>query len=333
MKRLAIILFGVLTYLTLTGAGGCQGDPGSTFVDPKNTQIAFWGRVGTQNALYLTEKGDNTAFNKIADIPDSTSFVRLSPNRLNVLWIEKNFLFAMKIDGTNKVAFGAGMKTANADWGADSDVILIEPLGIHKISSTRMSDPTNSTILFNDVTEMNVSRDGTRMAFVPLGTRAVHFSNTDGSGLDALDAEPVGSAVMEPTFSLENNLISYTVSGGSTNVLKVHNLSNGTTSVVSGSTDILGSDHTPFQIGAPIAIGLEAGPSSFIYSLKSFSTTTITLDSATGVSIDRPCVDPSDNGSVVYTKGTGLYQTAVESESIPTLLSVGLDAAGYSDWR
>lgn len=310
------------------------GGGGGTGASVKETQIAFWGRVGTQNALYITKQSDYSSFTKIADIPDSTSFVRLSPDRSKVLWIEKNFLFAMRVDGSGKVAFGSGMKTANADWGADSDVILIEPLGIHKISSTRMSNPTSSTILFNDVTEMNVSLDGTRMAFVPLGTRAVHYSNTDGTGLDSLTAEPVGSNVVQPTFSLDKNSISYTVSGGTVNVLKVHDIAKGTTSVVSGSTDVLGSDTSPFQWGYPIGVGLEAGPSSFVYSLKIFGgTSPRTLASYEGASIDRPCTDPSDNGDVVYTSGTGLYLVGVESESEIIKLSVGLDAAGYSDWR
>lgn len=317
----------MITILACGGGGG-------TGANVKETQIAFWGRVGTQNALYITEKGDQTAFTKIADIPDETSFVRLSPDRQKVLWIEKNFLFAIKVDGTGKVAFGAGMKTANADWGSDSDVILIEPLGINKISSTRMSDPTNSRILFNDVTEMNVSLDGSRMTFVPLGTRAVHYSNTDGTGLDSLAAEPVGSNVMEPSFSLDKNAISYTVSGGSVNVLKVHDFTKGTTSVVSGTIDVLGSDSSPFQWGVPIGVGLDAGPSAFTYSLISFGgTAPRTIVAYTGASIDRPSSDPSDGGIVVYTKGDALYQVSVAPESEASLLSVGLDAAGYSDWR
>lgn len=329
MKLLAKILLGAIVFTILACGGG-----GGTGASVKETQIAFWGRVGTQNALYITEQSDYTSFTKIADIPDSTSFVRLSPDRSKVLWIEKNFLFAMRVDGSGKVAFGSGMKTANADWGADSDVILIEPLGINKISSTRMSNPTNSTILFNDVTEMSVSLDGTRMAFVPLGTRSVHYSNTDGTGLDSLSAEPAGSNVMQPTFSLDKKFISYTVSGGTVNVLKVHDFAKGTTSVVSGTTDVLGSDGSPSQWGVPIAVTIEAGPSSFLYSLKIFGETSPrTLVAYNGASIDRPCTDPSDNGEVVYTKGNGLFLMGVEAESEITQLGTGLDAAGYSDWR
>lgn len=329
MKLLSKLLLGAAVVTILACGGG-----GGTGADVKETRIAFWGRTGTTNALFITEKADTTVFRKIANITDATTFVRLSPNRQNVLWIEKNFLFAMRVDGTGKVAFGPGMKTANADWGADSDVILIEPLGINKISSTRMSDPKNSRILFNDVTEMNVSLDGTRMAFVPLGTRAVHYSNTDGTGLDSLAAEPAGSAVMEPAYSLDKSAISYIVQQGSASVTKVHDLTKKTTTVASGTVNILGSHAGVYQWGYPVAVASEAGATAFKYSLQILAgAKQRKLVEFTGTPINRPTADPVDSGEVLYTVGTGLYRIRLEEESSPSLLSVGLDAAGYSDWR
>lgn len=330
MKRIANLLFGALI-LTLFACGGA-GDPD---VDSSATRMAFWGKVGTQDALYVTAPGDIKTYQKVTDLAVKSTYIRISPDRNRILWIESGNLNAVSSDGTGKVAFTVATNIVGADWGSDSDTILFEPSSTFEIRKTKFTVPTTNDQVLNNVYALGVNPGGTRMTFLPLGSTSVHFSDIDGANMDSLPAEPSGSNIVNPTYSAYNQ-ISYLIAATPTCRIKFVDLEASTPTVteVGGTVGALSGSPIAVSRRSPVGASFTTGPGGFVYSLNHYLPSgVVQLDTSTTGSITRVCSEPGDPGLVAYTKGNGLFTVPTAFTGPPSQQMTGLDSAGYCDWR
>ena len=329
MRLLAKILFGIMV-VTILACGGGGGD-----VDPGATRMAFWGQQGTQNALYITAPGSLTSYEKVTDIGAKTTHVRISPDRSKILWIEGSLINVINADGTGKFTFDSSKASNNADWAADSDTIIYQPSAAFQIRKTKVSNHATDELIFDNVDGLEVTTDGTMMAFVPNGTNAVHYSLVDGSQLNSLPAEPSGTYILNATIEPYHRYLMYAASGITTK-LKVADLETGVVTEVSGSLDVSYGFAFAFANGAPVAPTLTVSGGVFTYSLNSFvsSSDIRELDTVSGAVISRVVTNPDSTfADVAYTKGTCIYTKSILLPGGPTQVAADLTQAGYCDWR
>lgn len=329
MKLLTKILFGAMIVTILA----CGGGGGS--VDPSITRMAFWGQQGTQNALYITAPGSVTNYEKVTDIGAKATHVRLSPDRSKILWIEGSLINVVNSDGTGKFTFDSSKASNNADWASDSDTIIYQPSAAFQIRKTKVSNHATDDLIFDDVDGLEVTTDGTMMAFVPNGTNAVHYSMVDGSQLNSLPAEPSGTYILNATIDPFHRYLMY-VASGMTSKLKVADLETGEVTEVSGTRNVSYGFAIAHANGAPVTPSYTTDGSTFTYTLSSFvsSTDIRDHDTVTGAAISRVVADPTDSfGTVAYTKGTCIFTTSVLTSLAPTQIAPELTQAGYCDWR
>lgn len=331
MKRLAQLLFGLLV-LAILACGGAKGDDPLALFD---SRIVFVGATGTTNySLYITPGGKRDSYSKLTDIGTNSRLVRISPNKTKVLWAEGTRLFAINSDGTDKVSFGTAVQTLNADWTSDNDTIVFEEYLTNKIKRVKVSASTVVENVLDAVREMSVHRKGLRMAFVPLGSTSVHYSNVDGTAMDSIKPEPAGSSISNPSLSQDLKHVFYVVltPTASVNELVSYDLTTGVRTVVSGSKNMQSGWALASVIDTPFGISALTGPTSFSYTLHFFKDTgVVDVDTITGAAIARVVGDPSGNIGAIYSKGNGLFYT--DTMSAPVNLAPGLDRAGYADWR
>ncbi len=316
--------------VTILACGGGGGD-----VDPSATRMAFWGQQGTQNALYITAPGSLTSYEKVTDIGAKTTHVRISPDRSKILWIEGSLINVINADGTGKFTFDSSKASNNADWAADSDTIIYQPSAAFQIRKTKVSNHATDELIFDNVDGLEVTTDGTMMAFVPNGTNAVHYSLVDGSQLNSLPAEPSGTYILNATIEPYHRYLMY-VASGMTSKLKVADLETGTVTEVSGTRDVSYGFAIAHTNDAPVTPSYEVNGGTFTYTLSSFTSSSDIqdLDTVAGAVICRVVADPdSTYGRVAYTKGTCIYTKSVLIPGTPTQVAADLTQAGYCDWR
>lgn len=327
MKLLAKILFGAMIVTILACGGGGN-------VDPKQTRMAFWGLEGTQHGIYVTAPGSVNSYAKVADIGAKTTHVRISPDRSKVLWIEGSLINVVNTDGTGKFTFDSSKSSNNADWAEDSDSIIYQPSSAFQIRRTKVSNHTVDDLVVDNVDGLEVTTDGTMMAFVPNGTNAVHYSKTDGSEMNSLPAEPNGTYILNATIDPYHKYLMY-VASGMTSKLKVANLETGDVTEVSGTRNVSYGFAIAF-VGGPLAPTYTVSGGTFTYSLTSFpeGSSIVDVDSVTGATISRVIADPDVNyKGYAYTKGTCIFTGTFLVSGPPNQLFTSLTQAGYCDWR
>lgn len=331
MMKQVLKYFAILAVFgTLMGAG-CPRDKDNPTGLPE--QIVFWGRSGTQNALYLTEPGSSTIYSKVIDVSTMVTNARLSPDKFRILWTENNQLKACKYDGTGLVTWPSSLTVLNAEWGEGSDTIIFETLTGREIRETTFGNSSINNLLYSGVSGLTGTPSGFNFTFFVISNATPHHAKSDGGGEFGWNSEPVGTDVVSPVLSFDNDEVAYQAFDGSKYILKTSNGSRIKT--VSTTQDM--DYHWPVQMlsdGRIIATHTEtSGPGSYKYILSVFNTdgTTQLISEIANNTISKPDLNGSGDG-VVYTRGNELFHYYLTNNATYQV-GAGLDRAGYGDMR
>ncbi|HLO98479.1 MAG TPA: hypothetical protein VK171_07785 [Fimbriimonas sp.] len=321
-----VALFGVLM------GSSCPRDDDNPTGLPE--QIVFWGKSGTQNALYITEPGSSTNYSKVINVGTTVINARLSPDKFRILWTENNQLKACKYDGTGLVTWPSTLKVLNAEWGEGSDTIIFETLTGQQIRETAYSNTAINNLRYSGVSGLNGTPRGHLFSFFVISNATVHHAQTDGGGEFGWDSEPVGTDVIHPALSFDNDEVAYLAFDGSKYVLRTSNGS-GIRTISTSSQSM--ENHWPPQMladGSIIATHTESsGPSGYKYILSLFKTdgTTQLISEIVNDTISKSDLNGSGDG-VVYTRGNKLFHYYLTNNATYEV-GAGLDEAGYGDIR
>lgn len=296
-------------------------------------QIVFWGKSGTQDALYITEAGSSTNYSKVIDVSTMITSARLSPDKFRILWVENNQLKACKYDGTGLVTWPISLKVLSAEWGGNSTIIF-ETLTGREIRETDYGNTAINNLRYSGVSGLSGTPSGQNFTFFVIANATIHHAESDGSGEYGWDSEPVGTDVVNPVLSFDNDEVAYQAFEGSKYVLRTSNGSGIRT--ISTSTQSM-DYHWPPQMlsdGRIIATHTESsGPTSYKYILSVFNTdgTTQLISEIANNTISKPDLNGSGDG-VVYTRGNQLFHYYLTNNATYEV-GAGLDRAGYGDIR